>query len=275
MEVCMSVIFAVLKFIGILLLVLIGIAVFICAAVVFVPVRYAAKITTEDSLQYGFSASWLLHAVSLRKGLTESRIRLYVFGMDVQELSERFRKNKTYKEVHVEKSRVNMVDDFYEEAKKKEESVKAEEEQIKAHIETDYEEPKENVPEKKKKTFSFERISSIITFIRDSENKEGFRKIKKELMALLRYAMPYYVRGRVVFGTGDPCTTGWLLGIISVFPAAYTEGLFLLPDFEEKVFEANAVIRGKVRVLYFIRLFLRGYRDESIKNVIKRAFSSI
>ena len=65
----MSVILAVLKFIGILLLVLIGIAVFICAAVVFVPVRYAAKITTEDSLQYGFSASWLLLPVSLERDL--------------------------------------------------------------------------------------------------------------------------------------------------------------------------------------------------------------
>lgn len=271
----MSVIIAVLKFFGILLLILLGIAVFICAAVLFVPVRYTAKITTGDSLQYGFSATWLLHAVSLRKGFTESRVRLYVFGMDFEELSGHFRKNKTYKDIHVEKSRVNMVDDFYDEAKKKEDAVRAEEEQIKAHIQTDYEEPKENVSGKDKKTFSFERISSIIAFIRDGENKEGFQKIKKELIALLRYAMPYYVKGKVVFGTGDPCTTGWLLGIISVFPAAYTEGLMLSPDFEEKVFEADAVIKGKVQVLYFIRLFLRGYRDEGIKKVIAKALEGI
>lgn len=275
MEVCMAVFVAILKFIGILLLILLGMLVLICAAVLFVPVRYFAECRTEDSFRYGFSVSWLLRAVSLRKGLTESRIRLCLFGIDIQDITNLFRKEKKYEDIHLEKSRVHMVDDFYEEAKKKEDSVKEEEEQIRANIETDYEEPKENVPKESKKSFSFERISSIIAFIRGNENKEGFRKIKKELMALLRYMMPYHVKGKIVFGTGDPCTTGWLLGLVSVFPVAYTEGLVITPDFVEKVFDADAFIRGKVRVIYFVRLFLRGYRDKDIKTVITKALENI
>ena len=83
--------------------------------------------------------------------------------------------------------------------------------------------------------------------------------------------MPYYVRGKVVFGTGDPCTTGWILGIISMFPVAYTDGLKISPDFEDKVFDADVNVRGKLHLIYFLRLFVRGYLDEDIKKLIRKA----
>lgn len=266
----LAVIVAILKFIGILLLVILGLAVLLCAVVLFVPVRYFVECSNEDHLRVGYSLSWLFRAVKYKKGVTEQEGSLYIFGIDLESYKSLFRRDKReYKDIHLENSKVNMVDDFYEEAKK-------EEERVKANIKTDYEEPKEEkVKEKRKKSFSFDRISSIINFIRDFENQSGLRKIKKELAALVRYLMPDRMQGRIVFGTGDPCTTGWVLGIISMFPAAYAEGIKICPDFEEKVFEAEGYVRGKLRLIYFVRLFLRGYLDEEIKAVITKALKYI
>ena len=56
-----------------------------------------------------------------------------------------------------------------------------------------------------------------------------------------------------------------------MFPVAYTEGLHIYPNFEEKEFDADAYAKGRIRMLYFLRLFLRGYMDNDIMSMIKKA----
>ena len=132
--------------------------------------------------------------------------------------------------------------------------------------------PKKKKKKRKKKGFSFDKISSIITFIKDPANKRGIRTVKKELFALLRYMAPEKIDGKVVFGTGDPCTTGWVLGIVSMVPPAYTEGLRICPEFEEKRFQADGYVKGKARLIYMVRLVIRGYLDPDIKRWIDQVF---
>lgn len=277
----MAIFLAILKFIGIFLLTVLILAVLVCVAVLFVPVRYEVTCKRVSTFRVGYRVSWFLRAIQLRKEMAEEGHRIYLFGIDIRRYKNLFRKKKerVYEDKKVTESRVNLVDDFYEEAEKKEEKERQKDETYRSQIETDYEDEKEQTKEKvsgkHKKSFSFEKISSIITFIRDYENKKGFKKIKKELASLLRYLMPDKVEGRISFGTGDPCTTGWVLGGISMFPVAYTEGLTIHPDFEEKVFDADGMIKGKARVIYFLRLILRGYMDEDIKKCITKALKLI
>lgn len=280
----MGMVIAILKWIGIVLLAVLGLALFLCAAVIFIPVRYVVRCNTGASVYVGFSASWLLRAVKLQKNLSESDVHLYIFGFDVTNIKKRFRRGKKKTQtVHRTKHAGDIVDDLDESEKQREKADQKEEERIRENIHTDYEETsegraftdggegKENVSGKSKKSFSFDRISSIITFIRGNENRSGIQKVKKEIAALVKYLSPRHVKGSVVFGTGDPCTTGWALGLISMFPAAYTEGLSVSPDFEEKKLDVNAYVRGRIRVLYFLRLFLRGYMDEETKTVLTKA----
>lgn len=274
----LAVILAVLKFIGILLLVVLGLLLLICAAVLFLPVRYIVQCKNTERFNVGFNLSWCFRALQLRKRLSEQRINIYIFGINMNQFKNPFkRREKDEEDVHVTNSRVDLVDDFYEEDKKYQHTVSEEEKNVK--IETDYEDEstreEEKVSGNRKKSFSFDKISSIITFIRDHENKSGLQKIKKELAGVFRYLMPDKIRGRVLFGTGDPCTTGWVLGAISMFRVAYTEGLVIEPDFEEKVFVADGLLKGKIRVIYFLRLFLRGYLDDDIKRCITKALKMI
>ncbi len=270
----LAVILAILKFIGILLLVVLGLVLIVCAAVLFVPVRYIVQCKSGEQFNVGFNLSWCFRALQLRKRISEHRINIYIFGINMSQFKNPFKKReREYEDVHVTNSRVDLVDDFYEEEKKHQRMIDEEEKNM--QIETDYEDEsareEEKVSDHRKKSFSFDKISSIITFIRDYENKSAFNKIKKELAGVFRYLMPDRVRGRILFGTGDPCTTGWVLGAISMFRVVYTEGLVITPDFEEKVFVADGQVKGKVRVIYFLRLFLRGYLDDDVKRCITKA----
>lgn len=281
----MGMIIAILKCIGIVLLVILGLVLFLCAAVLFIPVRYVVRCTTGASIYVGFSASWFLRVVKLQKNLSEPDVRLYLFGIDVTNIKKRFRRGKGKKQQTVRRTKhaEAVVDDMDESEAQKVKADQKESERIRENIHTDYEEAsesgksaddsaeKENVAGKRKKSFSFDRISSIITFIRGNENRSGIRKVKKEIAALVKYLSPRRVKGNIVFGTGDPCTTGWALGLISMFPAAYTDGLNVSPDFEEKKLDVNAYVRGRIRVLYLLRLFLRGYMDKETKTVLRQA----
>lgn len=49
---------------------------------------------------------------------------------------------------------------------------------------------------------------TILTFIRDEENKKAFRLAKRQIFALIRHVLPQKLEGKIHFGFGDPYTTG-------------------------------------------------------------------
>ena len=57
------------------------------------------------------------------------------------------------------------------------------------------------------------------------------------------------MRGKVIFGTGDPCSTGELLGVLALFYAWYGNGVQIIPDFEQKRIEGNVSFRGRIRMI--------------------------
>ena len=85
-----------------------------------------------------------------------------------------------------------------------------------------------------------------------------------------KYLAPKKVRGTFAFGTGDPSSTGLVTGLISLFPIAYQEGVYVTPDFEEKRLAADFFVKGRIRVIYFLRLFLRLYQDKELKRMWKQ-----
>lgn len=261
----MTVLLAILKVIGIILLVLFGLLVFVCAAVLFLPVRYSVSFIADGSVSLGFTASWCLRIVKLQKEMSEQDVQLSLFGWKVRKKKERKRatKKETKKEDTGrgrpvgEQAQPGNPGDSGGRRGKREES------------------EQQNTDKKVKKSFSFEGISSIISFIRDEDNKRGIQKIKKELLFLFRYVKPSYISGHVVFGTGDPCTTGWVLGMLSLIPAAYTDGVRIVPDFYEKELDAEIHAKGKVHLFYFLRMLIKGYMDADIKALISNVFNFV
>ncbi len=270
----LTVLLAILKVIGIILLVLLGLLVCVCAALLFIPVRYSAQFVADGSVSFGFTASWCLRIVKLQKRMSEQDIHLSLFGWKIGKNKKR---NKRKKEKNTEQGRPGSPDVSEEPAEASEDSGaradQNEDQKYEEQMKTGKTAKSGKKSFFKKKSFSFDGISSIITFIRDGDNKKGMQKIKKELLFLFRYLKPSYVRGHLYFGTGDPCTTGWALGLISLLPAAYTEGIDIVPDFLQKKLDAEIYAKGKVHFFYFLRMLVRGYMDADIKTLISKVLN--
>lgn len=96
-----------------------------------------------------------------------------------------------------------------------------------------------------------------------SENTQRMICILKDnVLHLWRKLKPKVLRGNIVFGTGDPCLTGQILGVAAVLYASCGRGMQITPDFEEKRLEGNLLVKGRISLItigiILIRIFLRG-----------------
>lgn len=112
----------------------------------------------------------------------------------------------------------------------------------------------------------------ILGFIHNEMNKEGFRQTLSSLKRLGRHVMPTKLKAELIFGTGDPCSTGQALGLIAVLYSFYGDKLNITPDFENKRLEGTLYARGRIRLgtilIIFIKLIIDKRFKEFKKNVI-------
>lgn len=308
----MTIVFAVLKWLGILLAGILGLAVVLVLLALFVPVRYKLHMVKQERFCYGFRISYLFPVLFVRKRMEDDCVMLCVFGIPVhrfsqaeadaagKEAAEAERKEETEPDhragEHVPEQRTEAVLETLEQKAEKKQSVsgkkteknqsvsgkkpenaqKARKEKAgKLRRKSGHRKKKEKQVSgtKKKKggiRFLFQKISGIIKFIRREDTRKVIRLLKKELWALILYIFPGKIRGEVHVGTGDPAYTGILIGGISLIPAVYRKGFRVIPDFDDAVMEADVTMAGRMRVIYFIRLFMRLYREENIRRIWDR-----
>lgn len=114
-----------------------------------------------------------------------------------------------------------------------------------------------------------EKYRLIRLFFQDEANKSalkyGFNKVKH----LLKHIRPRKVRVYAEFGTGDPCSTGQLLGAAAIFMGAYGNSVKIIPDFENTIFKGNFYCRGRIQVIVILILGIKVICNKNIKALIK------
>jgi len=99
-----------------------------------------------------------------------------------------------------------------------------------------------------------------------SENTQGMVCIFKDnVIHLLRKIKPKVLRGTIFFGTGDPCTTGRILGVAAILYAAYGKGIQVLPDFEEARLEGELYVKGRLSVITLLLIVIKIFRSNEWK----------
>lgn len=110
-----------------------------------------------------------------------------------------------------------------------------------------------------------EWLGKIMEFWKD-ENTQGMVCIlKNNVLHLLRKIKPKVLRGTVFFGTGDPCTTGRILGVAAILYAAYGKGIRVVPDFEEAHLEGELYARGRLFLITLVLIVIRIFRSNEWK----------
>ncbi|MDA3845784.1 MAG: DUF2953 domain-containing protein [Vallitaleaceae bacterium] len=114
---------------------------------------------------------------------------------------------------------------------------------------------------------SYNNIKSIW---QDDAYKGVVKFVLGNVFKLLKSIKPRKIRADIVFGTGDPATTGYIIGGISVFYGITDGHIVVIPDFLEKTFSGTIMVKGRVFLFVLLYYGIRTYLDKRVRMVIKK-----
>lgn len=139
---------------------------------------------------------------------------------------------------------------------------------IKAKIKSFFIGVKTKIKEFLQKLFNIkDKTRLILNFLNDDINKKGFRFTYDTLKKILKHILPKKVRSKLIFGTGDPCSTGQALGIFGILYGIYGDNIQLTPDFESKVFKGSHYVKGRIRIWTLLIIIIKLLLDKRFKDL--------
>lgn len=282
-------IFTILKVIGIILLVVLALILTALLCVLFVPVKYRAVGSFENTdIRAKAHVSWLFHLFALHIEYaqeTDGYIRLAFVKRKLFDDADSDYEND-------EKAAEASDDDVMDEAAKTETEDKVSEntgdepkisadenqhikQQTKLTHKKTYKKRNKKSHKKQFKEKS-EKIKNCIYKLKreysDERNKAAFLHLKKELFIILKRICPRRLKLTMVYSTGSPDTTGISLGILACFPVGYTNRWRITPDFEsEKPYAKGSFdIKGHVIVISILAATLRILFDKNCRRLYNR-----
>lgn len=99
-----------------------------------------------------------------------------------------------------------------------------------------------------------EKKDQIIEFLADEVHQAALRKIKSELIRLLKSLRPKRFEADILAGFEDPYNTGRLLAGYSMIYPFIGGHAHLTPDFEKRILEGRLLVKGRIKAVYFIIL---------------------
>ena len=117
----------------------------------------------------------------------------------------------------------------------------------------------------KKKVHS---VQDLVDILRSDAGKAFICIVKENVIHLWKQIHPRRMRGKVIFGTGDPCSTGEQLGVLALYEAWYGNGVQIIPDFEQKRIEGNVSFRGRIRMITLICIAWRIIKNKDGRKLL-------
>ncbi len=118
-----------------------------------------------------------------------------------------------------------------------------------------------------------EAAEAVLDFLRAKTHVSAFRKIRDELLRLLKKVRPRLDSLKLKFGFDDPCLTGELLAGISMLYPYLGDNALIYPDFENQVFRINVDMKGKVRIWNIVLAAIRLLLDKNVRNTFTDVMS--
>lgn len=110
-----------------------------------------------------------------------------------------------------------------------------------------------------------DKIEEIKSFLQDEGNRQAFILGKGQLYRLIRHIKPKKYKINLKFGTGDPASTGQVLGILGMLMPLYKKNATIIPDFENIILEGDIYMKGRITIAKLLLLGFQLYRDKNVK----------
>lgn len=271
-------IFTILKVIGIILLVVLALILTALLCVLFVPVKYRAVGSFDNTdIRAKAHVSWLLHLFALHIEYaqeTDGYIRLAFVKKKL------FDNYEALDDDDMDEAAKTETEDKVSENTGDEPKISADEnqhikQQTKLTHQKTYKKPHKKSHKKQFKDKS-EKIKNCIYKLKreysDERNKAAFSHLKKELFIILKRICPRRLKLTMVYSTGSPDTTGISLGILACFPVGYKNKWQITPDFESEnpYAKGSFDIKGHVIVISILAATLRILFDKNCRRLYNR-----
>ncbi len=289
----------VLAIIGIVLLCIIAFLLVVLLAVLFVPIRYRLCVEKEDgwkkeNIHIRADISWLAGIIRMKAHFFEPQIfKVQVLFFTVfdrfKEKKEKRQSKKTLKrqktDQKTEKSTVNekpKVQNSTAEKVPPEEKAPAQD----AEEETAGTEENGKSPSLRERLEKIRyTISSIYDKIKAAKDTAGYYRellqgeefksclsfVTGKTGKLFRHILPNRIKGYLLFGTGQPDQTGYILGMISIIRGIRGYDKFNVEaDFERQIVEGKIQCRGHILLATVGILALQIYQKKELKELISK-----
>jgi len=277
-----EIVFLILKIIGIALLALLLIAFLLLLCVLFVPIRYKAKLQAdmehgkEDGIvDTSVTVSWLLMIKVFAEYQTKARIRLKVLGIPV---FDSWKQKKKSSEKTAEKKAKQPTKTAEKKAKQSaktaEQSAKTAEQSAKTK--TDTTDPQTENQKQTYATSDFcdklkkikEKKDAIINLWNDEQTIQCKNLAVQEFLYILKHMKPDKIKGYLHFGFEDPALTGYGMALYGMMIPVWGDFLHVEPEFDKQVLQGNIWIKGKLRTVHFIKSGLKLFLSKDIRKLI-------
>lgn len=112
-------------------------------------------------------------------------------------------------------------------------------------------------------------IRDLIQLLQEDSSKRFICIAKGNMLQLWRHIRPQKIWGDIRFGTGDPCSTGQILGGIAVLYGWIGTGVHIAPDFEQTCFEGRIEGKGRMRTITMLIIVLRLFMNKDFKGLLR------
>lgn len=102
------------------------------------------------------------------------------------------------------------------------------------------------------------------------QGKAAVKNVMSQVLYLLKRVKPKKIEGDLVIGTGDPASTGKIIGGIAAVYGFLPEKLHITPDFEEQRLEGNLHVKGKLRCIHLLVIAGRLLIDKNVRYVFRK-----
>lgn len=271
----------VLKILGLIIAGILALILLILAVVLFVPIRYSGRASYKKKPDVTVKISYLLHVLSVKFDFHDgdSKLRIKIFGITLgKKKPKKSKKKKVKKRKNSDDiNKASVQENNIPEKIEVEEPKKTETPDYVTYEDDDFGEEKENKTKKgifknlKDKYNNISaKIKNISNEINDESNKRALRVVLGSAAKVLKHIKPKHHEIMILFGTGDPATTGEFLGVAYSMAFLIGINMTVTPDFEDKIFELDSTFKGRIRLFTLGVIALKAYRNKEFKNALHK-----
>lgn len=302
----LHIILFILKILGLLVLIVLGLVLAVALLILLVPVRYQAEGSYDGKVRGKARITWLLHILSVSAQYEEDLIvRVRIFGFRIGKPKKMDSELKEAEDIMVQameiiepepiREALEVKDEIHDRVKGEPKNLPPPKEELRSPT-PPKEEPKKKkgfrvmgVFEKLKKKvlraftklkFFFLRICDTLRTIKDKkdeiyawisnkENQKTGKLLFRQVKRLVRHILPRRGKGNITFGFDDPYLTGQVLTYASVIYPLCHKHLNLYPVFDQTVFTVEGTFRGRIRMGTVLLIGSRMLLDRNFRRLLK------